>query len=89
MQATQLVVYLSLSFFVCSMGRICHAYLSDEAQMKKCKRECFVNHLRHPEVRYYCVAVIILPSKYHDVEDQRKASVKARLFDRAVSTAGS
>ena len=35
------------------------------------------------------MAVIILPSKYHDVEDQRKASVKARLFDRAVSTAGS
>ena len=55
--------------------------------MKKCKRKCFVNHLHHHEVRYHCVAVIILPSKYQDVEDQSKASVKARLFafNRAVS----
>ena len=59
--------------------------------MKKCKRECIVNHLHHPEVKYYHVAVIILPSKYQDVEDQRKASVKTRLFvfDHAASTAGS
>ena len=73
------------------MGKICHAYLSDEAQMKKCKLECIVNHLHHPEVKYYHVAVIILPSKYQDVEDQRKASVKTRLFvfDHAASTAGS
>ena len=59
--------------------------------MKKCKLECIVNHLHHPEVKYYHVAVIILPSKYQDVEDQRKASVKTRLFvfDHAASTAGS
>lgn len=55
--------------------------------MKKCKRKRFVNHLHHPEVRYHCVAVVILPSKYQNVEDQSKASVKARLFvfDRAAS----
>lgn len=57
--------------------------------MKKCKRR-FVNHLQYPEMRYYCLAVIILPSKYIKMwKISAKLQSKPGCSTRAVSTAGS